>query len=67
MFKLFLSDFLSFLFAGSLSEMRTQIGEAVPPLLGFAVARIIKSVLHSPHMRMSKVLSKPKDFQGAEG
>lgn len=35
----------SFLFKGTPSQIRAQIGEAVPPLLGEAVAEVLKSVI----------------------
>ncbi len=34
----------SFIFAGKLSEVRAQIGEAVPPLLGYNVAELFMSL-----------------------
>ncbi|MEM4066612.1 MAG: DNA cytosine methyltransferase [Candidatus Micrarchaeaceae archaeon] len=36
-----------FLFSGSVSEVRAQIGEAVPPLVGFAVAKAIRMISDS--------------------
>lgn len=35
----------SFLFKGSSAEIRAQIGEAVPPLLGKKIAQIVKEIL----------------------
>ncbi|MEM2914413.1 MAG: DNA cytosine methyltransferase, partial [Candidatus Bathyarchaeia archaeon] len=36
-----------FLFSGSASEVRAQIGEAVPPLLGEKIAEAVKTILSS--------------------
>ncbi len=36
----------SFLFKGSSAEVRAQIGEAVPPLLGRKIAQIVKTILN---------------------
>ena len=35
-----------FLFSGGVSEIRAQIGEAVPPLAGKRIAQEVKSILH---------------------
>lgn len=39
----------TFLFKGSSAEVRAQIGEAVPPLLGKKIARIVKMILNEVH------------------
>ncbi|MEQ6360498.1 DNA cytosine methyltransferase [Thermoanaerobacter thermohydrosulfuricus] len=37
----------TFLFKGTSSEVRAQIGEAVPPLLGKKIARAVKLILEA--------------------
>lgn len=42
-----------FRFRGNTSEVRGQIGEAVPPLLGLALAEAIKTVLNLPEININ--------------